>query len=169
MRWFTILVVIHSGTFLVPCRSDDVFDLLATPEQFAPLLPDYESMAMQDATRFHLRTAIAVGKINGHANFAMELIEATRPSLVVYAGQGVIAGGKLLLKVHFTLQANDQSCVVNWQGEVMLDRTLALFGGDLLDTRARLGFEKMAERVRLRLLNDAGPPSTTRTPSDYEI
>lgn len=166
--------MIHSGTFLVPCGSDAAFDLLATPEKFAPLVPDYESMAMQDATRFHLRTAIAVGKINGHANLAMELVEAARPSLIVYAGQGVIAGSKLLLKLHFTVQASNGGCVVTWQGEITLDGTLALFAGNLLDSRARLGFEMMAERVRLRLLNDTGPsetsdPSATPVPPDYEI
>lgn len=166
--------MIHSGTFLVPCGSDAAFQLLATPEQFAPLLPDYESMTMQDATRFHLRMAVAVGKINGHATLAMELVGATRPSVVIYAGNGIIAGSKLLLKLHFTVQASDGGCVVSWQGDITLDGNLALFAGDLLDTRARLGFEMMAERVRLRLLKDAESsktwaPSATPVLPDYEI
>lgn len=79
----------HAGTFLTTRTADEVFDLLANPERFAPLLPDFESMAVQDTTHFTVRIVIAVGEINGHANLAMELREAVRPSTVRYAGQGV--------------------------------------------------------------------------------
>ena len=58
-----IPTMVHSGTFQVDRPAEEVFELLANPERFAPLMPDFESMAMQDATHFTLRTVLAMGEI----------------------------------------------------------------------------------------------------------
>ena len=165
----------HSGTFLIPRSADDVFDLVANPESFAPLLPNYESMSMQDATHFALRIAVAVGQINGHATLAMELIEAARPFLAEYRGQGTIAGSQLNLRIEFQITAEAEATEVRWLGEVTLDAMMALLAGNLLEAMGRSNFDLMAERLHDRL-RDATSGSPAETPSselpsdlDFEI
>jgi uncharacterized protein len=144
----------HSGTFLTARSADEVFDLLANPERFAPALPDFESMVMQDATHFTLRIVIAVAEINGHANLAMNLREAVRPSDVEYQGQGILAGGQLDLRLRFHIAPSEGMTAVTWQGEFSLDGMLALVAGGLMEPMGRRNFEVMAERLQNALLNE---------------
>ena len=156
----------HSGSISVSCQPDEVFRLLATPERFAPLLPDYESMAMVDGTHFTLRTVIALGEIRGHANLAMELREAVADSLVEYAGEGMIAGGRLRFGLSFDIASTETGTAIGWRGEVALDGMLAMLAGGLLETMGRKNFEAMAERIRQHFA-DAGPGSAAE-PSDAQ-
>jgi len=162
--------MIHSGTFIAQRPADEVFDLLASPERFAPLMPDFESMAMHDATHFSLRTVIHVGPMSGHANLAMELREAVRPVKVSYAGEAMIAGGPLRLNLQFTLAPADDATEVAWEGEISLGGSLALMAGSLVETMGGENFARMAKRLqedlRLPLPEEAPAPSE---PPDYEI
>ena len=94
--------------FVTTRSAEDVFDLVADPQRFAPLLPDFESIAIQDATHFTLRIVIAVGQIRGHVNLAMELRDALRPSRVEYRGQGIVAGSQLTFAMQFHLSRRRQ-------------------------------------------------------------
>ena len=157
----------HSGSFSVPCSAGEVFRLLAAPERFAPLLPDYESMAMVDATHFTLRTVIAIGEIRGHANLNMELREAVPDSVVEYTGEGVIAGGKLRFGLRFDIAATELGSQVSWRGEVALEGMLAMLAGGLLETMGRGNFEAMAERIRQHF-GDGSMGSATELPAKQE-
>ena len=165
----------HSGSFLAPCVADEVFAMLSDPQRFAPTLPDFESMQMQDATHFKLRVVIALGQIRGHANLAMELCEAVRPSQVHYRGEAVVAGGQLGMAIRFSLEADGVGTSVQWEGEVQLDAMLTFLTGNLLETAGRDNFERMAERLQdeFRTLPPAGtahgPTAATAAEIDYEI
>src|SRR5271165_1552990 len=121
----------HSGAFSVRRTVEEVFDSLSDPERFAPLMPDFESMTMQDATHFTLRTVIAIGEIQGHANLAMELLTATRPERVGYAGSATIAGSPLRMAIDFQIKPQEEMTGVAWRGELTLEGTLALMAGNL--------------------------------------
>ena len=167
--------MIHSGAFEVRRSADEVFDLLANPERFGPLMPDFESMAVQDATHFTLRTVIQVGQISGHANLAMELCDAVRPGSVGYSGAATLAGSPLSLKLDFVVTSVDAATEISWRGEVTLGGSLALLAGSLMDTMGRQSFERMAARLRESLREQAAFPAEERTgdavpePPDYEI
>jgi carbon monoxide dehydrogenase subunit G len=141
----------HSGTLLTPRTPDEVFNRLGNPEQFAPILPDFESMAMLDPTHFSLRIAIALGEMSGHANLAMELVEAERPARVRYRGQGIVAGSQLNLGLQFQIASSDGATEVTWQGEFSLDGGLAFVFGGLLEPMGRKHFERLAERLHQQL------------------
>lgn len=164
--------MVHSGSFLINRSADEVFDLVANPEQFAPLLPDFESMIVQDATHFTLRIAVAVGQINGHVTLAMELREAVRFSRVEYHGLGIIAGGQLSMALRFQFASAVDGTEISWQGEVALGGALAFMAGDLPETMGRRSFERMTEHLRDRLnhstptINDQTP--TPELPFDHE-
>ncbi len=167
--------MIHSGTFTIPQSVEQVFDLVSNPERFASLLPDYESMAMQDATHFILRTAIAVGQIRGHANLAMELIEAQPHSRAAYRGEGTIAGGQLTLAIRFRIAPAGELTEVCWQGEVTLQGSRATLAGNLVESMGRQNFELMALRLQQhftveRVGTPAEPSAGASADSpDYEI
>ena len=137
----------HSGTFCTPRSPEDVFDLLADPQRFAPLLPFFESMVVQNATHFTLRIAIAVGQINGHANLDMELRDTLRPTHIEYRGQGIVAGSQLSLMLRFQVVPSPEATQVSWRGELTLDGMLALMAGHVLEPMGRKNFDLMAERL----------------------
>ncbi len=167
--------MIHSGSFQVGRSADEVFDLLANPERFAPLMPDFESMAMQDATHFALRTVIQVGPMSGHANLAMELREAVRGNCVGYSGEAIIAGSPLTLRLDFLLVPGESDTGINWRGELTLGGSLALMAGSLVDAMGRQNFDQMAARLydSLRQQQIAfpaqAPGSAPSSSSDFEI
>jgi carbon monoxide dehydrogenase subunit G len=141
----------HNGSFNVARSPEEVVALLSNPEWFAPTMPDFESMTTQDATHFTMRTVFAIGEIKGHANLAMELVPTSQPNRVEYKGAATIAGGPLRLAMAFQLDARDNTTEVRWQGEVTLGGMLAMMAGTLLDTMGRQNFDRMAERLQVRL------------------
>lgn len=157
----------YSGTFLSSRNPEEVFDLLANPECFAPLLPDYDGMTMQDASHFTLRIAIALGEMSAHVNLAMELAGAERPTLVGYHGEGIVAGGQLRMSLQFRVAPSAGVTEVSWQGEFSLDGGLAFLAGSLIEPMGRKHFDRMAERLR-DTLNPPAPapdiPSTDENP-----
>jgi len=155
----------HSGIVLTPRTTDEVFDLLADPRWFAPLLPNFESMAMLGPTHFSLQIAIAFGEMSGHANLEMELVEAERAASVCYRGQGIVAGSQLNLMLRFCISPTDVSTQVNWQGDFSLNGGLAFMMAGLIETMGREQFERMADRLRERL-NSIEPPPEVSPPSE---
>ena len=160
----------HSGTFFTTRTPEDVFELLADPQRFAPLLPDFECVVVQDATHFTLRIRIAVAQINAHADLAMELGEALRPSRIEYRGQGIVAGSQLKLNLQFCIAPSLDATEVRWQGEFSLDGMLALMADRLIEPMGRGNFELMAERLQNGLRENASgdllavPPSASGPP-----
>ena len=164
----------HSGAFSVRRSVEEVFDLLSNPERFAPLMPDFESMTMQDATHFTMRTVIAIGEIKGHANLAMELLPASGKR-VGYAGSATIAGGPLRTAIDFQIKPQEEMTEVVWQGEVTLGGALATMAENLLESMGRRNFDRMAERLQLSLQDEpltTGEPQSASAPPaavDFEI
>jgi len=148
----------------VQCSTDSVYALLADPVRFAPLLPDYESMELHDPTHFTLRTVIAVGKMDGHANLQMEVSECNPLSSVRYRGEGVVAGSKIVFGIGFRLSAAGDMTKVLWEGEVSVGGMLAFLAGDLIETKGRADFERMAGRVRERLSGNMAPDPYSENP-----
>jgi carbon monoxide dehydrogenase subunit G len=147
-----IFIMNQSGTFLTSRTAEEVFDLVADPQRFALLLPDSESLSVQDTTHFTLRIKIVIGQISGHANLDMELCAADRPSRVEYRGQGIVAGSQLVFAMQFQVGSVDSETQVSWQGEVSVDGMLTMMAGGMIDSMGRKNFEAMAERLQNELL-----------------
>lgn len=141
----------HSGTVLTSRSAEEVFDLVADPQRFAPLLPDFESLSVQDATHFTMRIVITLGQLSGHVNLAMELREAVRSERVEYWGNGIVAGSQLTFAMQFHIAPSETATQVSWQGEVSVEGMLALMAGGKIDELSRRNFDAMAERLRARL------------------
>ena len=97
------MAITFSGEFTSPRTPDEVYDFLSDPNKFAPLLPDFESMSVQDATHFTVKVRVGVGNIRGSAEIKMELAEASRPHRALYKGQGTAVGSQIKISAGFDL------------------------------------------------------------------
>jgi carbon monoxide dehydrogenase subunit G len=97
------MAIRFSGEFEVKKRPEEVYDFLTDPNRFAPLLPEFQSLLVQDATHFTVKVNVGISYIKGSADVKMELSEADRPRRAQYKGQGDVAGGGVTMVAGFDL------------------------------------------------------------------
>jgi carbon monoxide dehydrogenase subunit G len=145
------LAITFSGEFTTPRSPEEVFDFLSDPNQFAPLLPDFQSMSMQDATHFTVKVKVGVGNIRGTAEIKMELAEAVKPQRAQYKGQGTAVGSQVTVSAGFDLQPNGESTKVLWQGEAGVFGKLASMAGGMLEPLGRKNIQKLIDGLQKAL------------------
>jgi carbon monoxide dehydrogenase subunit G len=145
------LAITFSGEFDTPRTPEEVFDFLSDPNQFAPLLPDFQSMSMQDPTHFTVKVRVGVGNIRGTAEIKMELAEAVKPQRAQYKGQGTAVGSQVTVTAGFDLQPNGESTRVLWQGEAGVFGKLASMAGGMLEPLGRKNIQKLIDGLQKAL------------------
>jgi uncharacterized protein len=155
------LAINFSGEFTTPRSPEEVFDFLSDPNRFAPLLPDYQSMSMQDATHFTVKVKVGVGNIRGSAELKMELTEAVKPQRAQYKGQGTAVGSQVNVIAGFDLEPNGATTKVLWNGETSVFGKLASMAGGMLEPLGRKNIQKLIEGLQKALSEPvaAQPPS----------
>jgi len=73
------MAIRFTGDFVVKKGREEVYDFLTDPKRFAPLLPEYQDMTMQDALSFTVKVNVGVSYIKGTAEVAMVLESAWSP------------------------------------------------------------------------------------------
>jgi carbon monoxide dehydrogenase subunit G len=81
------MAIKFSGDFEVQKTPEQVFDFLTDPQKFAPLLPEFKGMSVQDPTHFTVKVNVGVSYIKGTADVKMELSQAERPTRAQYKGR----------------------------------------------------------------------------------
>jgi uncharacterized protein len=157
------LAINFSGEFTTPRSPEEVFDFLSDPSKFAPLLPDYQSMSMQDATHFTVKVKVGVGNIRGSAELKMELTEAVKPQRAQYKGQGTAVGSQVNVIAGFDLEPNGVTTKVVWKGETSVFGKLASMAGGMLEPLGRKNIQKLIEGLQKALSEPvaAQPLATT--------
>ena len=145
------MAIQFSGEFDTPRSPEEVFDFLSDPNQFAPLLPDFQSMSMQDPTHFTVKVRVGVGNIRGTAEIKMELAEAVKPQRAQYKGQGTAVGSQVTVTAGFDLQPNGESTRVLWQGEAGVFGKLASMAGGMLEPLGRKNIQKLIDGLQKAL------------------
>lgn len=148
------MAINFSGEFATPRTQDEVFDFLSDPNKFAPLLPDFQSMSMEDPTHFTVKVKVGVGNIKGSAEIKMELVEAVKPHRAHYKGQGTAVGSQVTVSAGFDLHPNGESTRVLWQGETSIFGKLASMAGGMLEPLGRKNIQKLIDGLQQAL---AGP------------
>src|ERR1035441_9348457 len=97
------MAIRFSGEFEVKKRPEEVYDFLTDPNRFAPLLPEFQGLLVQDSTHFTVKVNVGISYIKGSADVKMELSEADRPRRAQYKGQGDVAGGGVTMVAGFDL------------------------------------------------------------------
>ena len=145
------MAIKFSGEFEVKRTPDEVYDFLTDPSKFAPLLPDYQGMSVQDATHFTVKVNVGISYIKGTADVKMELAQAERPNRAQYKGQGSVAGGNVSLVAGFDLSAIDAATKVAWQGEAQIFGRLTSVAGGLLEPLGKKQVQKLIDGLQKAL------------------
>jgi len=161
------LAINFSGEFSTPRTPDEVFDFLSDPNKFAPLLPDFQSMSMQDATHFTVKVRVGVGNIRGTAEIKMELAEAVKPQRAQYKGQGTAVGSQVTVTAGFDLHPNGETTRVLWQGEAGVFGKLASMAGGMLEPLGRKNIQKLIDGLQKALSEPVAIASQTQSQAAF--
>ena len=145
------MAIKFSGEFEVKKTPDEVYDFLTDPNRFAPLLPDFQGLTVQDATHFTVKVNVGISYIKGAADVRMELAEARRPERAQYKGQGSVAGGNVTLVAGFDLSPAGAGARVRWQGEAQIFGRLASVAGGLLEPLGKKQVQKLIDGLQAAL------------------
>jgi uncharacterized protein len=145
------MAIKFGGNFEVARSPEEVYDFLTDPTKFAPLLPDFQSMDIQDERHFAVKVNVGISYIKGTANVKMELAEANRPSRAQYKGQGSVAGGNVSLTASFDLVPASGGTKVAWQGEAQIFGRLASVAGGLLEPLGKKNVQKLIDGLQAAL------------------
>ena len=140
-----------AGDFVVPKKRDEVYDFLTDPQRFAPLLPDYVGMSMQDPTHFTVKVNVGVSYIKGTAEVKLNLDQANRPSYAVYKGEGKVPGGSSSLTAGFDLAEVPEGTKVSWTGEAQIFGSMPSVAGGLLEPLAKKNLQKLIDGLQAAL------------------
>jgi uncharacterized protein len=145
-----------SGAFDVQRKVEEVFDFLTDPNKFAPLLPDFRGVSVQDADHFTVKVNVGISYIKGVADVKLHLAEAQRPTRAQYKGQGSVAGGNVSMVAEFGLTANGEGTRVAWQGEAQVFGRLTSVAGGLLEPLGKKQVQKLIDGLQAALHPGSG-------------
>ncbi len=145
------MAIRFGGEFQVGKKRPEVFDFLADPQRFAPLLPDFESMSQQDDRRSTVNLKVGISHIRGTASIQLELAEADKPRHASYQGKGSVAGGSVNLTAGFDLEESAGGTRVIWRGEAQLFGRLISVAGGLLEPLAKKNVQKLIDALQAAL------------------
>jgi|ERR1700692_267648 len=145
------MAIRFSGEFEVKKKPEEVYDFLTDPGRFAPLLPEFQSLLVQDTTHFAVKVNVGISYIKGSADVRMELAEADRPRRAQYKGQGAVAGGSVTMVAGFDLAETALGTKVNWQGEAQIFGRLASVAGGLLEPLGKKQIQKLIDGLQSAL------------------
>jgi uncharacterized protein len=137
-----------SGEFAVAKKPEEVYAFLTDPNRFAPLLPDFQALTVQDATHFNVKVNVGISYIKGSADLKMELTEADRPHRAQYKGQGAVAGGNVTIVAGFDLTPIADGTKVKWLGESQIFGRLASVAGGLLEPLGKKQIQKLIDGLQ---------------------
>ena len=140
------------GEFEVKRTPEEVYEFLVDPGKFAPLLPEFRGMAVQDPNHFTVKVSVGISHIKGVADVKMELAQDERPKRAQYKGQGSVAGGSVAFTAGFDLlQVDTGGTRVAWQGEAQVFGRLASIAGGLLEPLGKKNVQKLIDALQTAL------------------
>jgi carbon monoxide dehydrogenase subunit G len=140
-----------AGEFEVKKKPEEVYDFLTDPNKFAPLLPEFQSITVQDPTHFTVKVNVGISYIKGAADMKLELTEGQRNQRAQYRGQGSMAGGNVTVVAGFDLAAVESGTKVNWQGEAQVFGRLTSVAGGLLEPLGKKQVQKLIDGLQAAL------------------
>jgi uncharacterized protein len=145
-----------AGAFEVRRRPEEVYDFLTDPNKFAPLLPDFRGVSVEDADHFTVKVNVGISYIKGIADVKMHLTESQRPTRAQYKGQGSVAGGNVSMVAAFDLAVSGEGTKVVWQGEAQVFGRLTSVAGGLLEPLGKKQVQKLIDGLQVALQPTSG-------------
>lgn len=149
------MAIKFAGSFDVQRAPEEVYDFLTDPNKFAPLLPDFRGLTVEDGQHFTVKVNVGISYIKGVADVKMQLSEATRPTRAQYKGQGSVVGGNVSMVAGFTLAPLGEGTSVAWEGDAQVFGRLTSVAGGLLEPLGKKQVQKLIDGLQAAL-NGAG-------------
>jgi len=144
------------GEFEVQRSPEEVYEFLIDPQRFAPLLPEFQAVSVQDAEHFSVKVNVGISHIKGLADVKMRLAEARRPERARYEGQGSVAGGNVSMVAGFDLSPAGAGTKVAWRGEAQVFGRLTSVAGGLLQPLGKKQIQKLIDSLQAALKASEG-------------
>lgn len=145
------MYVENSGVLLTPRSQQDVFEMLADPNQFAPLLPDLQSMELKDSTHFDAQILGTMGSLSGPVQLQFELLEATRVERVRYLGQGLVARHRINFNTGFELSDAGSGTIIDWHGNFSVEGGMVFLMGSTFRTLGETNIKRLISNLQEKL------------------
>jgi carbon monoxide dehydrogenase subunit G len=137
------------GEFSVPVSQGEAYALLSDPQKFAPLLPTYKSLEMEDDKTAVVKVKVGIGKIRGTATIVLVLEEEKPPTRAAYSGKGKIMGGAFNMNTAFELESTeDGGTLVKWEGELDMFGKLVSLAGGLIRPLAKKDIQRLIDALQ---------------------
>lgn len=140
-----------TGEFVVKKSREEVYAFLTDPARFAPLLPEYQGMTVEDPCHFTVKVNVGVSHIRGTAEVKLNLDQANPPSFALYKGQGKLPGGSASVSAAFELAEAPEGTKVSWTGEAQVFGKLTSLAGGLLEPLAKKNIQKLIDGLQAAL------------------
>jgi carbon monoxide dehydrogenase subunit G len=140
-----------AGAFEVRRKPEEVYDFLTDPNKFAPLLPDFRGVSVEDHEHFTVKVNVGISYIKGIADVKMHLTQSQRPTRAQYKGQGSVAGGNVSMVAAFDLTAAGEGTKVAWAGEAQVFGRLTSVAGGLLEPLGKKQVQKLIDGLQAAL------------------
>lgn len=150
------MAIKFAGVFDVRRTPEEVYDFLTDPNKFAPLLPEFRGVSVEDAEHFTVKVNVGISYIKGIADVKMHLSESDRPKRAQYKGQGSVAGGNVTMVAAFDLAAAGEGTKVVWEGEAQVFGRLTSVAGGLLEPLGKKQVQKLIDGLQAALHTASG-------------
>ncbi|MFQ5662914.1 MAG: CoxG family protein [Terriglobia bacterium] len=145
------MAIAFGGEFRVRQTKEQVYDFLTDPNRFAPLLPDFQSLSVDDEKNCTVKVKVGISHIRGVATVKLRLGEAERPRRAFYQGKGSLAGGTVNFTAGFDLEEDSGGTRVRWKGEAQIFGRLTSVAGGLLEPLGRKSVQKLVDGLETAL------------------
>jgi carbon monoxide dehydrogenase subunit G len=145
------LAIQFDGEFKVARSRADTFEFLADTQKFAPCLPTFQSLGMEDDGTATVKIKIGIGKVRGIATINLALEESESPTRAQYSGKGKVMGSAFNLISGFNLEEIDGGTLVKWSGELKMFGKLVALAGGLIKPIARKDIKRLIDALQIAL------------------
>jgi len=149
------LAILFEGEFEITRSREETFAFLADTQKFAPCLPTFESLEMEDDESATVKIKIGIGKIRGIATINLVLEESESPTRARYSGKGSVMGSAFNLIAGFDLEEINGGTLVKWSGELKMFGKLVALAGGLIKPIAKKDIKRLIDALQKAL--DPGP------------
>ncbi|HXZ10793.1 MAG TPA: SRPBCC domain-containing protein [Candidatus Sulfotelmatobacter sp.] len=138
--------------FTVNKKLEEVYAFLVDPNRFCPLLPEYQSIEIQDGKNFLVKLKVGISHIRGTAAVKLSLVEEEHPRRAAYEGKGDVPGGSATLRAGFSLEEIvDGQTRVNWSGQAIVVGRVTSLAGGMLQPLAKKNIQKLIDGLQKAL------------------
>jgi len=140
------------GEFTVATPLEDAYAVLSETQNFAPLLPSYQSHELKEDGSAVVKIKVGVGKIRGTAKVNLTLEESEAPVRARYSGKGTVMSGVFNIVAAFELEdAGRGETRVKWQGELVMFGKLVSMAGGMIKPIAQRDIGRMIAAIQAAL------------------